>query len=109
EAIEEVDRGPQTADDHLNAAVASDGTIHIAARRRTEQVGAPQLVLYSRRDGGWTKKAFAEKSVVASAGRPIILLTADPDPRRWVVYSSYLSLSGGGRTSQIHALEAMAG
>jgi hypothetical protein len=76
---EVVDRGNRTADDHLNTAVARDGTLYLATKNSVDRIGHTQLVLHIRdRRGGWKSHPYAPRTGLAEPSRPIVLLGGDP-------------------------------
>jgi hypothetical protein len=87
--IEVVDRGDRTADDHLNAAVARDGTLYVATKNSVDRVGCPQLVLRVRSpQGRWRNYPYALRTAEWQPSRPIVLLGGDP-PRLLLFHSLY--------------------
>ena len=59
------------ADDHLNAKVAADGTLYVAAKTSYDTAGYPVLILLVRRPSG----TWDDQYTVANSGtRPIVLL-----------------------------------
>jgi len=81
--------GRGMADDHLHAAVASDGTLFASVKTSYDTSGFPQVALLVRRpDGRWD-----DLYQVDTAGtRPIVLLNEPADLVRVV----YTAASGGG-------------
>jgi hypothetical protein len=68
-----VDRGDRTADDHLNAAVARDGTLYVATKNSVDRVGCPQLVLRVRSpQGRWRNYPYALRTAEWQPSRPIV-------------------------------------
>jgi hypothetical protein len=59
------------ADDHLNAKVAADGTLYVAAKTSYDTAGYPMLVLLVRRPSGKWDDLY---TVANSGTRPIVLL-----------------------------------
>jgi len=89
EAEQVIDQGNKTADDHLNTALTSDGTLWLAGKNSVDQVGKAQFVLRVRsRTGRWTNIPYVIKRERQWQSRPIVMATQDPG----VVFSAY-----GGR------------
>lgn len=73
--IEVAERGAKTADDHINAAVAADGTLFVATKNSVDLVGNPQLVLRVRDPRGqWKNYPYAVRTQQFQPSRPIVLL-----------------------------------
>lgn len=71
-----VQRGDRTADDHLNAAVARDGTLFVATKNSVDEVNREQLILRIRTpDGRWCNRPYAIRSTVGEPSRPIAALS----------------------------------
>jgi len=86
---EEIDRGNRTADDHLNAKVAADGTLFLATKNSVDRVGQPQLVLRVRAvDGRWSNWPFAARTETSEPSRPLALL-GDTPTRLFLIYTRY--------------------
>ena len=81
--------GSGMADDHLNFAVASDGTIYAAVKTSYDQSGYPQMALLIRRPGGTWDNLY---EISQGGTRPIVILNESINKVR-VVYTS--SDSGG--------------
>jgi hypothetical protein len=78
-AAEVVERGGQSADDHIHAAVTRDGTLYVATKNSVDTVGKPQLVLRVRTpDGRWNNVPYALRTEKYHPSRPIALLGGDP-------------------------------
>ena len=88
EAIETIATGRSAANDHLSAAVASDGTVYLVTKNSRYVPGQPTLVLRVRNSGGdWTLFPFAAFSEEFTPSRPIVL--TDPQANRlWIVHTS---------------------
>jgi hypothetical protein len=87
--IETAASGGKTADDHLNAAVAEDGTVYLATKNSVDAMGQPQLVLRIRQPNGrWTHLPYAPRSAAGEPSRPIVLL-AEGSQRIFLVHSVY--------------------
>lgn len=99
-----VQQGDKTADDHLNATVAEDGTLFVASKNSVDQVGAPQLVLRIRRsDGSWENHPYAELHDKLGPSRPIVLL-AGRTQQLYLLHSMYDSRAPQGRKDYIAAI-----
>ena len=81
--------GSGMADDHLNFAVASDGTIYAAVKTSYDQSGYPQMALLIRRPGGTWDNLY---EISQGGTRRIVILNESINKVR-VVYTS--SDSGG--------------
>jgi len=89
--VEVVAKGGKTADDHINAAVASDGTLYVATKNSVDLVGHAQLVLRVRDPRGrWTNHPYAVRTERFQPSRPIALLGGNP-PRLLLVHTLYLT------------------
>lgn len=99
--VEVVESGGGTANDHLNAALAADGTLFVAVKTGSDRVGRPDLMLYVRRpNGDWEHHAYGRRSASSERGRPIVLLSGD---LRWLYlcHSVYTRWADGSRTSHV--------
>lgn len=86
---EVVDRGNRTADDHLNTAVARDGTLYLATKNSVDQIGHTQLVLHVRNpQGRWKSHPYAPRTSLAEPSRPIVLLGGDQE-RYFLLHTMY--------------------
>jgi hypothetical protein len=86
------------ADDHMHLAVASDGTLYVAAKTGYDTKGYPTIILLVRRPNGvWD----APYSVNTGGTRPVIVLNEAANQ----LIIAYSSKDGGGnilyRTSQL--------
>jgi hypothetical protein len=89
EPAEVVARGGRTADDHINTAVAADGTLYVATKNSVDLVGHAQLVLRVRNpQGRWTNHPYAVRTAKFQPSRPIALLGGQP-PRLLLLHSLY--------------------
>ncbi len=87
--IETADSGGNTADDHLNAAVAADGTLYLATKNSVDMMGEPQLTLRIRdARGKWTNTPYAPRTKAGEPSRPIVLLTPG-DSRVLLLHTIY--------------------
>lgn len=101
-----VQQGGQTADDHLNATVAEDGTLYVATKNSVDKVGAPQLVLRVRHpDGRWENHPYAVLHDKLGPSRPIVLL-AGRSQQLYLLHTMYDSRDPQGRKDYIAALQA---
>ncbi|HVZ20881.1 MAG TPA: hypothetical protein VG871_07460 [Vicinamibacterales bacterium] len=67
-------RGGRTADDHLHAALGSDGTLWLATKNSVDTDGKPQLVLRVRSaDGVWRNYPYAPRTAGVEPSRPIVV------------------------------------
>ena len=99
-----VQQGGKTADDHLNAMVAEDGTLFVATKNSVDQIGSPQLVLRVRRpDGRWENHPYAILQDKLGPSRPIALL-AGQSQQLFLLHSMYDSRDPQGRKDYIAAL-----
>lgn len=77
--VEIAEAGGRTADDHLHAALAGDGTLWLATKNSVDQADAPQLVLRIRsRDGLWQNLPYLPRTSAAEPSRPVVIAAADP-------------------------------
>lgn len=91
--IETAASGGKTADDHLNAAVAEDGTLYIATKNSVDQVDQPQLVLRIRHPHGtWDNLPYAPRTSAGEPSRPIVLL--ESGSRRIILIHSLYGKDG---------------
>ena len=73
------------ADDHMNFAVASDGTLYVAVKTSYDTEGYPLVALLVRRpDGDWDKLYTVDDE----GSRPVVLLS-EKYKSIFVAYSSY--------------------
>jgi hypothetical protein len=99
-----VQQGGKTADDHLSAVVAEDGTLFVATKNSVDQVGAPQLVLRIRRpDGSWENHPYAVLQDKLGPSRPIALL-AGQTQQLYLLHTMYDSRDPQGRRDYIAAI-----
>ena len=81
--------GAGMADDHLNVAVASDGTLYAAVKTSYDTAGYPKMALLVRQPGGSWDPLYG----IDEAGtRPIVLLNEDASELLFV----YMSTEGSG-------------
>lgn len=75
-----IEAGNATADDHLNTALAPDGTLWVATKNSLDEVGKPQLVLRVRSPKGeWRNYPYAVLAPPDLPSRPIVVATEDPE------------------------------
>ncbi len=87
EKEEIIEQGNNTADDHLNASLSSDGTLWVATKNSLDKTGSPQFVMRVRnRKGEWTNKPYVDLIDRKKPSRPIVT----------TVQNSRLVLSGYG-------------
>ena len=99
-----VQQGGKTADDHLSAVVAEDGTLFVATKNSVDQAGAPQLVLRVRRpDGSWENHPYAVLQDKLGPSRPIALL-AGQTQQLYLLHTMYDSHDPQGRKDYIAAI-----
>lgn len=99
--VEVVERGGKNADDHLNAALAPDGTLYVAGKNSVDAVGSPQLVLRVRDPRGrWTIRPYGVRTSRDEPSRPIVLLGGDP-LRLFLLHSRYRRVPDGPPQSAI--------
>lgn len=93
-------QGGKTADDHLNTAVAEDGTLYVATKTSLDTLGKPIFSLRIRSPRGcWRSHDYATLSADARPSRPIVVLSQCP-PRLVLSHS----VRGGDGTSSIVSL-----
>lgn len=74
-----IEEGNRTADNHLKAALAPDGTLWVATKNSVDKAGQPQLVLRVRSvEGQWSNCAYAPRIEGLEPSRPAVYTTADP-------------------------------
>ena len=89
---ETADSGGKTADDHINAVAAADGTLYIATKNSVDLVGRPQLILRIRDPRGkWTNLPYATR---LQTRNPLGRLFFSPAGRIGCIYSIRLGLKG---------------
>ncbi len=87
-AVEVIEQGEGVVNNHLNAAVATDGTVYVASKTNRYVVGQPMLVLRIRTPtGSWQRVPFANYTGAITPTRPIVLLDADEE-QLWVVHTA---------------------
>ena len=87
--VEFVDLSGKTADDHLNAAVARDGTLFLVTKNESDRVGSPQLTLRRRHpDGSWDNLPYENRTKKAIPSRPIALVGGAPE-QLFLIHSAY--------------------
>jgi hypothetical protein len=100
-----VQQGGKTADDHLNATVAEDGTLFVATKNSVDQVGSPQLVLRVRRpDGHWENHPYAILQDKLGPSRPIALLGGQTQ-QLYLLHTIYDKHDPQGRRDYIAAIQ----
>jgi len=82
------------ADDHMNFAVASDGTIYAAVKTSYDKIGEPQIALLIRRPSGTWDPLYSvrDRGLSNSPTRPIALL----DETNGIITVVYTSGQNGG-------------
>lgn len=79
-AIETVDKGGKTADDHIHVAVSRNGSLYAATKNSLDSVGKPQQVLRVRDPrGAWTNLPYAMRTAEWQPSRPVVLLGGNPE------------------------------
>jgi hypothetical protein len=81
-SISAMEPGAGVADDHLNVAVSSDGTIYVAVKTGYDSPGYPKIALLVRHAAGWDGPYEVDRE----GTRPIILLN-ERDGKLLVVYT----------------------
>ena len=77
-------QGDKTADDHLNCAVAEDGTLYVATKTSLDTMNRPLLSLRERLPNGrWRSHAYAPLTSNGEPSRPIVM--ASHCPKRLVL------------------------
>jgi len=72
-------QGGRTADDHLNAALAPDGTLWLATKNSVDEESEPQLILRIRSpDGRWRNLPYAPVTAGRAPSRPAVFATSIP-------------------------------
>jgi hypothetical protein len=71
-----VAQGDKTADDHLNCAVAEDGTLYVATKTSLDTLNRPLLSLRERLpEGRWRSHAYATLTSNGEPSRPIAIMS----------------------------------
>lgn len=71
-----VEAGNKTADDHLHAALTSDGTVWMVTKNSLDSLTYPQLVLRVRAASGtWRNFPYAPRTAQSEPSRPVIITT----------------------------------
>ena len=97
EGVIVVEKGGNTADDHINGIVAADGTLFVATKNSVDQIGAAQQVLRIRhRDGTWENRPYALLQEKLGPSRPIVLLTG-PSQDLFLLHTNYDKRDSDGR------------
>lgn len=79
-AVQTVESGNSTADDHINTAVSADGTLWVNTKNEVDSVGFPNLVLRVRKpDGTWRNFPYAILTKDTGPSRPVVITTPDPN------------------------------
>lgn len=74
-----IEEGNGTADNHLKAALASDGTLWVATKNSVDKIGQSQLVLRVRSpQGEWSNYHYAPREEGLEPSRPAVYATSDP-------------------------------
>ena len=74
-----VAQGGDTADDHLNCAVAEDGTLYVATKTSLDTINRPLLSLRERLPNGrWRSHAYAPLTPNGEPSRPIVMTSHCP-------------------------------
>ncbi len=74
-----IETGNATADDHLNTALAPDGTLWVATKNSLDAVGRPQLIMRVRSpEGDWRNYPYAPLAPPDLPSRPIVIATDNP-------------------------------
>jgi hypothetical protein len=101
EDIEVVAKGPDIADDHLNAAVADDGTLYVATKTGIDGIGQLQLALHIRRpDGNWESHSYGQRTQTVERSRPMVFLS-DDSRQLQLCHSVYTDQPGKSKSSHI--------
>ncbi len=73
-----IEMGNKTADDHLNTALAPDGTLWVATKNSVDLIGKPQFVLRVRSpEGQWFNRPYEILEKGKQPRRPIVIVTED--------------------------------
>jgi hypothetical protein len=74
-----IDQGNKTADDHLNVALALDGTLWLVSKNSVDEAGKPQFVLRIRhKEGKWVNLPYLNlESRMKRPSRPIVIVIED--------------------------------
>lgn len=95
ESVETVESGNRTADDHINAALAANGTLWVATKNSVDTVGKPQQVLRLRAaDGSWRNIPYSILKKTEGPSRPIVVLA----PGRQTVFYGHTIYDHTDRT-----------
>lgn len=96
EPAEPVQRGDATADDHLHAVLAADGTLWVATKNSVDREGAPQFVLRVRSpDGAWRNLPYGILVPGQEISRPVVVLAGAPQ----AVYAGHSLFEPPGRSA----------
>ncbi|MDA0709859.1 MAG: hypothetical protein O3B73_06595 [bacterium] len=97
--VEEIASGQALADDHLNTAVARDGSIYLVTKTslddlKPKEKNAPMLMLYARNPNGkWSRQAVSDSEERGT--RPIVVLD---DPKG--ILNVFYTRPGTGEKSE---------
>ena len=74
-----IDSGNNTADDHLNTSLSSNGTLWVTSKNSVDKAGEPQFVLRVRNsDGQWINRPYLTlENRMKRPSRPIVIATED--------------------------------
>jgi hypothetical protein len=79
EAVQIIESGNETADDHINIAISDDGTLWAATKNSLDKVGYPQLVMRVRDpEGNWRNFPYLDLTHDTGPSRPVVITTPDP-------------------------------
>lgn len=74
ETTEIIEQGNKTADDHINTAIAGDGTLYVATKNSLDRIGKPQFVMRILTDDGiWQNFPVCNLEETKQPTRPIVL------------------------------------
>lgn len=78
-ALQIIEAGNETADDHINMALSDDGTLWTATKNSLDEIGSPQLVMRVRDpEGNWKNFPYLDLTYDAGPSRPVVITTPDP-------------------------------
>lgn len=77
--IKVIDSGNRAADDHINTALSSDGTLWVNTKNEIDKVGFPNLTLHVRTPSGkWRNFPYLTLEQFVGPSRPVVITTPDP-------------------------------
>ncbi len=96
EPAEAIQRGDATADDHLHAVLAADGTLWVATKNSVDREEAPQFVLRVRAPAGaWRNFPYGILMPGQEISRPVVVLAGTPQE----AYAGHSIFEPSGRSA----------